>query len=164
MEDPVVPLERNLYGHPLAGLLWERQFEKILFETRLGESFQFLNAYSYTVTKDYSYHCMWAILNWLARNRTSIRLGKYSTWRRSICCGPKSATPYNPERVGSALCFLCFCHHETSFSPLTIDPRPTLCSGFRVPALSFPLHSNLPSLLPSLLQSVVGLLSHLKTI
>ena len=22
-EDPVVPLERNLYGHPLAGLLWE---------------------------------------------------------------------------------------------------------------------------------------------
>ena len=30
MEDPVVPLERNLYGHPLARLLWERQFEKIL--------------------------------------------------------------------------------------------------------------------------------------
>ena len=32
MEDPVVPLERNLYGHPLAGLLWERQFEKILLQ------------------------------------------------------------------------------------------------------------------------------------
>ena len=31
-EDPVVPLERNLYGHPLAGLLWERQFEKILLK------------------------------------------------------------------------------------------------------------------------------------
>ena len=30
IEDPVVPLERHLYGHPLAGLLWERQFEKIL--------------------------------------------------------------------------------------------------------------------------------------
>ena len=30
MEDPVVPLERNLYGHPLAGPLRERQFEKIL--------------------------------------------------------------------------------------------------------------------------------------
>ena len=26
MEDPAVPLERNLYGHPLAGLFWERQF------------------------------------------------------------------------------------------------------------------------------------------
>ena len=32
MEDPVVPLERNLYGHPLAGLLWEKQFEKILLK------------------------------------------------------------------------------------------------------------------------------------
>ena len=32
MEDPVVPLERNLHGHPLAGLLWERQFEKILMK------------------------------------------------------------------------------------------------------------------------------------
>ena len=30
IEDPVVPLERNLCGHPLAGLLRERQFEKIL--------------------------------------------------------------------------------------------------------------------------------------
>ena len=32
MEDPVVPLERNLYGHLLPGLLWERQFEKILLK------------------------------------------------------------------------------------------------------------------------------------
>ena len=32
MEDPVVLLERNLYRHPLAGLLWERQFEKVLLE------------------------------------------------------------------------------------------------------------------------------------
>ena len=32
MEDPVVPLERNLYGHLLAGPLWERQFEKILLK------------------------------------------------------------------------------------------------------------------------------------
>ena len=29
VEDPVIPLERNLCGHFLAGLLWERQFEKI---------------------------------------------------------------------------------------------------------------------------------------
>ena len=34
MEDPVVPLERNLHGHPLAGLLWERQFEKILLPSK----------------------------------------------------------------------------------------------------------------------------------
>ena len=32
IEDPVVPLKRNLYGHPLAGLLWERQIEKVLLE------------------------------------------------------------------------------------------------------------------------------------
>ena len=32
VEDPVVPLERNLNGHPLAGLLCERQFEKILLK------------------------------------------------------------------------------------------------------------------------------------
>ena len=32
MEDPVFLLERNLYGHPLGGLLWEKQFEKILLK------------------------------------------------------------------------------------------------------------------------------------
>ena len=32
MEDLGVPLERNLYGHSLAGLLWERQFEKIMLK------------------------------------------------------------------------------------------------------------------------------------
>ena len=32
LEDPVLPLERNLYGgHPLAGLLWEL-FEKVILE------------------------------------------------------------------------------------------------------------------------------------
>ena len=30
IEDPVVPVDRNLCGHPLAGLLWETQFEKVL--------------------------------------------------------------------------------------------------------------------------------------
>ena len=38
MEDPVVPLERNLYGHPLTGLLWERQCENVLLKIRLGKS------------------------------------------------------------------------------------------------------------------------------
>ena len=27
IEDPVVPLERKFFGRPLAGLLWETQFE-----------------------------------------------------------------------------------------------------------------------------------------
>ena len=30
--EPVVPGERNLYGHPLAGLFWERQFEEVVLE------------------------------------------------------------------------------------------------------------------------------------
>ena len=32
MEDPVVPLEKNLYGHPLAGLFSEKEFEKIMLK------------------------------------------------------------------------------------------------------------------------------------
>ena len=32
IEEPVVLLERNLYGHPLARLFWERQFEEALLE------------------------------------------------------------------------------------------------------------------------------------
>ena len=68
MEDPVVPLERNLYGFCLAGLLWET----------VGRRFPIENAYSYTVTKGFSYLCMWMTSNWLERNKTLIRCGKYS--------------------------------------------------------------------------------------
>ena len=32
MEDSAVPLARNLYGHPLAWQLWERQFENVLLK------------------------------------------------------------------------------------------------------------------------------------
>ena len=79
MEDPVVSLERNLYGHPLAGLLWERQFEKILlkhgwekipnWECLLlrREKRLFLSVY------------LGDIKNWLERNTILIRCGKYST-------------------------------------------------------------------------------------
>ena len=38
IEDPVVPLERNLHGHPSAGLLWERQCEEVLLKTWMGKS------------------------------------------------------------------------------------------------------------------------------
>ena len=52
MEDPVVPLERNLYGHPLAGLLWERQFEKVLLEHG-WQKFQTGNVCLSTEQKDF---------------------------------------------------------------------------------------------------------------
>ena len=32
IDDPVFLLERNFYGHPLAGLLWESKFEEVIFE------------------------------------------------------------------------------------------------------------------------------------
>ena len=75
LEVPVVPLERNLYGHPLAGLLWERQFEKILLKHG-WEKFQIGNAYSLTERKDYSCLCSWTISKWQERNKTLIRCGK----------------------------------------------------------------------------------------
>ena len=53
VEDPVVLLERNLYGHPLVGLLWERQFEKVLLKYG-WEGVPIGNAYSCTVKKDSS--------------------------------------------------------------------------------------------------------------
>ena len=40
---PVVPLERNLYGHPLAGLLWERQLKKIRKSTNNDPMWKVLN-------------------------------------------------------------------------------------------------------------------------
>ena len=44
MEDPVVLLERNLYGHPLAGPIRERQFEKVILK-RGWEKFRIGNVY-----------------------------------------------------------------------------------------------------------------------
>ena len=76
MEDPVVPLERKLYGPLLAGLLWERQFEKVLSEHG-WEKVPIGNAYSYTVKKDDSYLLMWMTSNWLESNKILIRCGKY---------------------------------------------------------------------------------------
>ena len=37
IEDPVVPLQRNLYGHPLAGVLWET-VRGCVFGTWMGKS------------------------------------------------------------------------------------------------------------------------------
>ena len=48
----------NLYGHPMAGLLWERQCEKILLKYG-WEKYQIGNAYSLTDKRNYSYLCNW---------------------------------------------------------------------------------------------------------
>ena len=46
--------------------------------SRVGRKFPIGNAYSYTVKRDYPYLCMWMTSNWLERNKTLIRCGKYS--------------------------------------------------------------------------------------
>ena len=58
MEDPVGPLERNLCGHPLAGLLWERQL-KILLKHGWEKVSYWECLFVHTVKKDYSHLCMW---------------------------------------------------------------------------------------------------------
>ena len=51
IEDPVVLVERNLYGHPLAGLMWERQFEEVWME--LGcEKYRIGNVSLFIESKD----------------------------------------------------------------------------------------------------------------
>ena len=47
----------------------------------VGRRFPVVNAYSYTVKKDYSYLCIWMTSNWFESNKMLIRCGKY--WRRS---------------------------------------------------------------------------------
>ena len=54
---PVVTLQGNLYGHPLAGLLWERQFEKVLLKIRLGK---FPNENVYSLNEKKYYSCLWS--------------------------------------------------------------------------------------------------------
>ena len=58
MKDPVVPLERNLYGHPLTGLLWERLFEKILLNYGWEKVSNWECLFVHR-EKGYSHLCMW---------------------------------------------------------------------------------------------------------
>ena len=75
MEDPVVPLERNWYGHLLPRLLWERQFEEVLFE--LGwEKCRTGTVFLFTGNKDYSCRCTWTTSKLLERSRIWHPCGK----------------------------------------------------------------------------------------
>ena len=63
VEDPVVPLERNLYGHLLEGLLWEKLFAKIL----LKYGWEKVSIWEYLFVhreKGCSYLCMWMTIGW----------------------------------------------------------------------------------------------------
>ena len=55
IEDPGVPLEPNLCGHPVAGLLWERQFGKVLLGLGWEKGTKIGNADLCIDSKVYSY-------------------------------------------------------------------------------------------------------------
>ena len=63
MEDPVVPLERNLYGHPIGGLLRERQFEEVRLELGWGKVPNW-NDNLVIENKENSYRYTWMIFTW----------------------------------------------------------------------------------------------------
>ena len=58
-------------------LLWERQFEKILLKHGWEKVFNWECLIRASVNKGYSYLCMWMTSNWLERNKTLFRCGKY---------------------------------------------------------------------------------------
>ena len=53
IDDPVVPLERNLHGHPLAGLQMERHLEKVPLEHGCEKN-QPVNVCPFIASKVYS--------------------------------------------------------------------------------------------------------------
>ena len=54
VEDPVVLLERNLYGHPLAGLFYGKGNSRQFYWNTVGRKFLIGNVSLYTVKRDYS--------------------------------------------------------------------------------------------------------------
>ena len=70
IEDPVVPLQRNLYCHPLAGLLWKDNLKKFSCDED-GKKYPMVNAHSSIESKVYSYRCTWTTLEWLEESQTS---------------------------------------------------------------------------------------------
>ena len=72
MADPVVPLERNLYGPPWAGLLWRRQYKEALD----GRKFQIGNVCSFIVNKGYFCRYTWMTSKWRERSGIWLLCGR----------------------------------------------------------------------------------------
>ena len=107
MKDPVDPFERNLYGHPLAGLLWERQFENILLEYDWEnvinwnyflvrrEKRKFSSVYVDDIKlagKKQNLHPMWKVL------KKEDRFGRTNIFLGSCILGRHSTTMRNKQR------------------------------------------------------------------
>ena len=82
IEDLVVLLERYLYGHPLAGLLWERQFEGVLFGLGWRKSTELGMSVCASKNKD-SCRYSWMTSKWLDDSRMWLPCGR-NWWNLSI--------------------------------------------------------------------------------
>ena len=91
IEDSAVPLERNLCVHPLAGLLWVRQFEEVLLE--LGwKKYRIGNVHLFIENKDYCNRYTCTSLTWLERSRIWLPCGRNS-WKNGDLDEPTSSWP-----------------------------------------------------------------------
>ena len=63
VEDPVVLLDRNLCGHPLAGLVWEGHIEKRSCWNLDGKKYRSGNAHVCVESRVYSYPFTWMTKN-----------------------------------------------------------------------------------------------------
>ena len=107
MEDPVVLLERNFYGHRLAWLLWERQCEKILLKY-VWEKVSKLGMFSLTdekglflsvdvddiklAGKKHNINPMWKVLN------KEVDLGEPTSFLDHVYLGCTQKTMWNEQR------------------------------------------------------------------
>ena len=80
-EDPVASLERNLHGHPLAGPLWERQFEEVLLGFGWKEVPNWECMFVHRKQGLFS-SVTWMTLRWLERN--SIWLPRGRNWWKML--------------------------------------------------------------------------------
>ena len=79
IEDLVVPLERNLYIHPLAGLLWDMVISwpdcygkdslRKFYWSLDGKKYQIKSVCLFIENKDYSFRYTWMIPKWLENSR-----------------------------------------------------------------------------------------------
>ena len=80
---PVLTTVLFLLSEICTVILWQDCYGKAnvrkSYWSTVGRRFPIGNVFSYTVKKGYSYLCTWMTSNWLERNETLIRCGKYST-------------------------------------------------------------------------------------
>ena len=68
---------KSVWSSPLAGLLWERQFEKILLKYGWEKVSNWECLFVHREKRVILYLCMWMTSNWLEWNKILIRCGKY---------------------------------------------------------------------------------------